>query len=149
MNDPYHLQRFVTAQDPVYDRVLRELGEGRKQSHWMWFVFPQIAGLGWTPAARRYAIASVDEARAFLQHPLLGERLRECTRAVLAVENRSAEQIFAFPDVLKFRSCMTLFEAADPAEPLFSLALDRFYSGERDELTLNRLASADPGAGPR
>ena len=114
MSDPFGLQRFVDAQAPVYEAVRSELKAGRKQSHWMWFVFPQIAGLGTSPTAVRYALSSLDEARAYLAHPVLGERLRECAGLVLGVEGRSALQIFGSIDATKFRSCLTLFEAAAP-----------------------------------
>lgn len=137
-DDPFNLARFVEAQDPVYGRVVQELRSGRKQTHWMWFVFPQIAGLGRSAMAQRYAIASLEEARAYLSHPLLGGRLRECTGLVLDIEGRDAHDIFGSPDDLKFRSCMTLFaEAADDARP-FRAAI-RKYFGEPDEATLNLL----------
>jgi uncharacterized protein (DUF1810 family) len=138
-NDPYDLQRFVDAQDPVYERVCGELKSGRKQSHWMWFIFPQIAGLGRSPMALRYAISSLDEARAYLEHPLLGPRLRECTRLVMQVEGRSAHQILGSPDNMKFRSCLTLFARAAPEERIFRNALEKYFDGEEDSLTLARL----------
>ena len=137
--DPHDLDRFVRAQAPVLPAVLRELRAGRKESHWMWFVFPQIAGLGLSSMARRYAIASLDEARAYLAHPVLGPRLAECTAAANAVPGRSAHAIFGSPDDVKFRSCMTLFAAADPAAPAFRAALDRFFGGEPDPRTLAAL----------
>src|SRR5512140_2217155 len=121
--DPFALERFVAAQAAVIDRVLDELRAGRKQSHWMWFVFPQLAGLGRSPTAVHYAIASLDEARAYLVHPILGERLRACTRLVLDVKGKSAHDIFGSPDELKFHSSMTLFAAAAPGEQIFSRAL--------------------------
>lgn len=130
------LERFVAAQEGVYPRALAELRRGRKESHWMWFVFPQIAGLGTSPTARRYAIASADEARAFLAHPLLGARLRDCTAAILAHRERGAEAIFGPVDAMKLRSSMTLFEAvADDPAP-FAAALSAFHGGERDAATL-------------
>ena len=135
----FDLDRFVEAQDGVYAQALAELRRGRKESHWMWFVFPQILGLGRSPTAQYYAITSADEARAYLGHPLLGPRLRECTEAVLAHPNRSAEEIFGAVDALKFRSSMTLFEAVDGAGP-FGAALDSFYGGVRDPATLEQLA---------
>ncbi len=138
-NDPYDLQRFVDAQDPVYERVRGELESGRKQSHWMWFIFPQIAGLGRSPMALRYAISSLDEARAYLEHPLLGPRLRECTRLVMQVAGRSAHQILGSPDNMKFRSCLTLFARAAPEERIFRNALEKYFDGEEDSLTLARL----------
>src|SRR4051812_7538752 len=116
MSDPYNLQRFIDAQQPVYDTACAELRNGRKRSHWMWFVFPQISGLGYSATAQQFAISSLDEARAYLAHPVLGERLRECSRIVASVEGRSAEDIFGYPDYMKFRSSMTLFaQAADDA----------------------------------
>lgn len=141
MNDPFDLERFVAAQERSYGRALDELRAGAKRSHWMWFVFPQIAGLGRSRTARRYAIESVDEARAYLDHSLLGGRLRECTRAVLQIEGKTAQAIFGYPDWLKFRSCLTLFDAAAPGE-VFGEALDRYFDGARDALTLTRLGSA-------
>ncbi len=133
------LGRFVEAQEGIYGRVLAELREGRKQSHWMWFVFPQIAGLGSSPTARHYAIASADEARAYLAHPLLGARLTECTMAVLGHRGRSAEAIFGAVDAMKLRSSMTLFEAVAEAPAPFADALETFHGGERDAATLRLL----------
>ncbi|MCW6512108.1 DUF1810 domain-containing protein [Lichenifustis flavocetrariae] len=143
MDDPYHLNRFVSAQDPVYDRVRTELQAGRKTSHWMWFVFPQIAGLGHSPMAQRYAIGSLAEAKAFLQHPLLGPRLETCTGLVNHIVGRSARSIFGTPDDLKFRSSMTLFAEVADKSALFSEALTRFYDGKPDPATLARLAGLD------
>jgi uncharacterized protein (DUF1810 family) len=141
-DDPYDLRRFVEAQAPVYHDVLVELRAGRKQSHWMWFVFPQIAGLGRSGTARFYAISSLAEVRAYLDHPVLGVRLRECTELILAVEGRSAHEIFGSPDDLKFRSSMTLFaEAAPREETLFQAALDKFFGGEPDQRTFEILRS--------
>ena len=137
--DPFALERFVTAQAAVIDRVLDELRAGRKQSHWMWFIFPQIAGLGRSPTAVHYAIASLDEARAYLAHPILGERLRECTRLVLDVKGKSAHDIFGSPDDLKFHSSMTLFAAAASGEQIFSQALEKYFAGRGDDVTLDRL----------
>jgi uncharacterized protein (DUF1810 family) len=139
MSDPYDLQRFVDAQNPVYDRVRAELQEGRKQSHWMWFIFPQIAGLGSSPLARRFAISSLSEAAAFLEHPILGPRLAECTRLVNLIEGRSIEQIFGRPDDLKFRSSMTLFARASADNQVFADALQTHFNGEFDPATLERL----------
>lgn len=133
------LDRFVEAQERVRDAVTRELAAGEKRSHWMWFVFPQIAGLGHSPTAQHYAIGSLEEARAYLAHPTLGARLREWTRLVLAVHGRSAEEIFGYPDNLKFRSSMTLFDAASDDEELFRAALEKYYGGEADEATLRHL----------
>ena len=133
------LTRFIEAQEGVYGQALAELRHGRKESHWMWFVFPQIAGLGTSPTARRYAIASADEARAFLAHALLGARLRECTAAILAHRERGAEAMFGAVDAMKLRSSMTLFEAvADDPAP-FAAALAAFHKGERDSATLGLL----------
>jgi uncharacterized protein (DUF1810 family) len=139
VDDPYHLQRFVDAQAPVYRQVLAELGRGQKQSHWMWFVFPQIKGLGASPMAQKFAIASRAEAAAYLDHPILGPRLRECTRLVTAVVNRSIDAILGSPDDLKFRSSMTLFASVTPDNKDFVDALDKFYGGVMDAATLARL----------
>jgi uncharacterized protein (DUF1810 family) len=134
------LERFVEAQERVYAMALAELERGRKDSHWMWFIFPQIAGLGFSPTAQYYAIASPGEARAYLAHPLLGPRLEACTRAVLAHRDLSAEAIFGGIDALKFRSSMTLFEVAAEGGGPYGEALDAFYGGARDEKTLRLLA---------
>lgn len=140
MNDPYRLSRFIEAQEPVYETVLRELEHGRKKSHWMWFIFPQIGGLGHSPTALRFAISSLDEARAYLTHPLLGSRLIQCTRTINAVRNRTAHQIFGSPDDMKLLSSMTLFrQAADDPEP-FETAIERYFGGKADPLTLDILA---------
>lgn len=142
MNDPYRLSRFVEAQEPVYETVLRELEHGRKESHWMWFIFPQIAGLGHSPTAQRFAVSSLDEARAYLAHPLLGSRLIQCTRTVNAVRGRTAHQIFGSPDDMKLRSSMTLFrKAASDPEP-FTTAIDRYFDGEADQRTLDIVAQS-------
>jgi uncharacterized protein (DUF1810 family) len=133
------LERFVEAQANVYARALAELKAGRKQSHWMWFVFPQIAGLGHSAMAQHYAIQNLAEARTYIADPLLGTRLRECTQAVLDVEGRSAHEIFGAPDDLKFRSSMTLFAHAAPEETLFRTALHKYFNGEEDPLTLGKL----------
>jgi len=156
MDDPYDLGRFVQAQEPLFERVCAELAAGSKQSHWMWFVFPQLRGLGSSATAQRFGIGSLEEARAYLAHRLLGERLRECTRLVNSVEGRSARAIFGYPDYLKFRSCMTLFAYAARGTPAahgtpaateapsvpgagadapFSAALDKYFAGEADPLT--------------
>ena len=131
----YDLERFLDAQEPVYDRVLDEIRSGRKVSHWMWFIFPQVAGLGSSVMAQRYAIASLDEARAYLAHPVLGARLRECAGLLLVGTGGSAEGIFGPIDALKLRSCMTLYHRAAPEDPLFSQVLERFYGGVADEAT--------------
>jgi uncharacterized protein (DUF1810 family) len=140
VDDPFDLERFVTAQAGVHDVALGELSAGRKRSHWMWFVFPQFAGLGSSPMAQAYAIGSVEEARAYLAHPLLGPRLVECVQAVNAVRDRSAGDIFGFPDELKFRSSLTLFlqAAAPDAKAPFQKALDKYFGGEGDAVTLNK-----------
>jgi len=139
MQDPFKLERFVTAQASCYDRVLAELRRGHKSTHWIWFIFPQIAGLGRSPTAQFYALGSLDEARAYLSHPVLGPRLVECTAAAAAVADGSAHDIFGGIDEVKFRSSMTLFAAAAPNNPAFQSALDRFFEGEKDPLTLARL----------
>jgi uncharacterized protein (DUF1810 family) len=144
MNEDYGLERYLLAQEPVFARVRAELAAGCKQSHWMWFIFPQLKGLGDSSMAQRYGISSLAEARAYLAHPVLGTRLRECTRLVNAVEDRSAAAIFGYPDYLKFRSCMTLFArvAAEDftADAVFGQALERYFAGEADPLTRERLA---------
>jgi uncharacterized protein (DUF1810 family) len=133
------LERFVEAQDDVYDDVIEELRSGRKQSHWIWFVFPQIAGLGYSGMARRYALSSLDEARAYLSHPVLGTRLRECVAILNGVEGRTIHEIMGYPDDLKLRSCLTLFAKATPDNQVFLDALDKYYAGEMDPETLKRL----------
>jgi uncharacterized protein (DUF1810 family) len=138
-DDPFDLRRFVDAQDPIYDRVRAELRSGRKRSHWMWFVFPQIAGLGYSAMAQRYAISSLREAEAYLRHPVLGPRLRECARLVLDVPGKSAFEILGSPDDMKFRSCLTLFGRAAPEESLFRDSLEKYFGGEEDPMTLARL----------
>jgi uncharacterized protein (DUF1810 family) len=131
-DDPFDLQRFVAAQDGVYDAVREELRAGRKRSHWMWFVFPQGAGLGASAMAQLYAIGSLDEAQAYLAHPVLGSRLRECAELVNRIEGRTLLEIFGDPDRMKFCSCMSLFERAAPGETVFTHALDKFCGGQRD-----------------
>jgi|SRR4051812_45963201 uncharacterized protein (DUF1810 family) len=135
----YDLERFVTAQDGVMDRVRAELRRGRKASHWMWFVFPQVAGLGSSPTAQRYAISGLDEARAYLAHPVLGPRLVECAELAAAVERGSAQEVFGYPDDLKLRSSVTLFARAAPDDPAFRAVLDRYFDGEPDPRTLELL----------
>jgi uncharacterized protein (DUF1810 family) len=138
--DAFHLERFVTAQAPIYIAALAELQAGRKRSHWMWFVFPQLQGLGHSAMAYRYGIGSLDEARAYLAHPLLGPRLVECTLAVLAIKGQSLHSIFGSPDDMKFRSSMTLFSlAANEGETVFQQALDRYCDGRADERMLTLL----------
>lgn len=136
----YDLDRFVLAQMQVYEDVLAELRRGEKTGHWMWFIFPQVAGLGSSDMSRRYAIASLDEAVAYLAHPVLGARLLECASAVLATRGRTAKEIFGPIDAVKLRSCATLFHRAAPNEPLFGELLDRYYGGVADEATDLRLA---------
>jgi uncharacterized protein (DUF1810 family) len=139
MNDAYHLQRFVDAQQPVFNQVLDELKAGRKRSHWMWFVFPQIKGLGRSDMAQRYAISSLEEARAYLRHPVLGARLEQCARIIAPQVDRSAQQIFGSPDDLKLHSSMTLFAAAAPEREVFREVLDTFFDGTPDAMTLEKL----------
>ena len=139
MDDPYNLRRFLDAQTPVIEQVRAELRAGCKRGHWMWFVFPQIAGLGHSDMARKFAIASLDEARAYAAHEILGPRLRECAALVVAVEGRSIEEIFGAPDDLKFHSSMTLFSRAAPQEPVFKDALQKYFGGEEDRATVERI----------
>lgn len=134
--DSHNLQRFVEAQAPVYSGVLAELRRGRKESHWMWFIFPQLAGLGHSPMARRYAIASLAEARAYLDHPQLGARLIECTGAVLAHVGMRADEIFGQVDSMKLRSSMTLFGEVPDTADCFACCIDGFFDGEKDPATL-------------
>jgi uncharacterized protein (DUF1810 family) len=147
-DDPYDLARYVSAQQPVYAQVCAELAAARKQTHWMWFIFPQLQDLGSSPTAKHYGISSLAEARAYLAHRLLGARLRECTALVNGLQAATAEAIFGYPDYLKFRSCMTLFAyaaaectGAEPARGTdpFSAALERYYAGEADPLTVRLL----------
>jgi uncharacterized protein (DUF1810 family) len=137
------LERFIEAQAPVYDQALAELRAGRKQSHWMWFIFPQIAGLGQSPTSRAFAIQTLDEARAYLAHPVLGARLRECCQAVMNLRGKSAEEIFGVIDTMKFRSCLTLFTEADHDEVVFYNLLEKFFDGDPDEGTLNILSDLE------
>ncbi len=141
-DDPYDLQRFVDAQNRVYEEVRSELESGRKRTHWMWFIFPQIRGLGQSPVSQRFAIGSLDEARAYLRHPVLGPRLLDCTRLIQSVEGRSAHQIFGSPDDLKFRSSMTLFARASTPDSVFEAALRKYCSGEHDVRTRMLLEGA-------
>ena len=140
MTDPFDLQRFLDAQAPIYPRVVDELRRGQKQTHWMWFVFPQLAGLGHSAMAQRFAIASREEAVAYLGHGVLGPRLRECTALVTAVEGRTAREILGSPDDLKFQSSMTLYGAVS-SDPEFSAAIAKFYGGKPDQRTLDLLLS--------
>jgi uncharacterized protein (DUF1810 family) len=139
MTDPFNLERFVAAQAPVYERVRRELRAGWKESHWMWFIFPQIAGLGQSAMSIRFAIASLAEASAYLAHPVLGPRLRECTGIVAGLEGRTPRQIFGPVDEMKFRSSMTLFASAQPDEDVFQRCLDKYFAGSQDPATLAKL----------
>lgn len=141
MNDPYRLQRFIEAQNSIYEEVCSELREGYKRSHWMWFIFPQIEGLGHSSTARQFAISSLDEAKAYLQNPILGPRLIECTGLVNAVSGRTIEQIFGYPDNLKFRSSMTLFAHAAPHHEVFQRALQKYFNGEPDPRTIERFSA--------
>ena len=140
--DPFDLKRFVEAQDPVFDQVLRELRAGSKHSHWMWFVFPQMQGLGHSAMARRYAISGMAEARAYLRHEVLGPRLRESVEALLAHSDQSALQMLGHPDDLKLRSSLTLFAAIEPAGSVFHQALEQFFDGKPDEKTLQQTRPA-------
>jgi uncharacterized protein (DUF1810 family) len=140
--DPFDLRRFVDAQDRVYDTVLAELRSGAKRSHWIWFVFPQLRGLGHSTTAQHYGISSIDEARAYLAHPVLGPRLRECTRLVAAIDGRSVDQIFGWPDNLKVRSSVTLFSHATDDSADFRAVLDKFYASEEDPATVELLRTA-------
>jgi uncharacterized protein (DUF1810 family) len=142
MNDPFHLERFVEAQNPVYERVRAELRNGRKATHWMWFIFPQLRGLGRSSTAIEFGISSRQEAEAYLKHPVLGPRLIECTGLVNLVENRSISQIFSSPDDLKFRSSMSLFSSVAPQDSVFQAfedALEKYFGGVPDPLTLELL----------
>jgi uncharacterized protein (DUF1810 family) len=139
MDDRFQLQRFVDAQRPVYDSVLSELRAGRKRSHWMWFIFPQISGLGHSVTSQTFAVSSLAEAAAYLAHPTLGPRLRECAALVASIEGRSVREIFAYPDDLKFHSSMTLFAQAAPREPIFGECLQKYFGGQLDPRTLARL----------
>jgi uncharacterized protein (DUF1810 family) len=139
MGDGFDLERFVEAQAGVYEQVCAELRAGRKRSHWMWFVFPQIRGLGGSPMAVRFAISSLEEARAYLEHAVLGARLRDCTGIVVGVQGKTVEEIFEYPDDLKFHSSMTLFAKAQKGAGVFGEALDRYFGGEMDRGTLERI----------
>jgi uncharacterized protein (DUF1810 family) len=145
VDDPYDLGRFVAAQDAggTYGHVTAELRRGRKTSHWIWFVFPQIAGLGWSPTSQRYAISSLDEARAYLAHPVLGPRLIECAGIVAATQGRTAEEIFGETDAMKLRSSVTLFLRAAPGEPVFAQVLSQYFDGAPDPAT-DRLIGGPP-----
>jgi uncharacterized protein (DUF1810 family) len=137
--DPYHLQRFVDAQDSCFAQVRSELAAGKKRTHWMWFVFPQIQGLGSSGMAQRFAISGLEEAKAYLDHPVLGGRLRECTALVNALANRTVDDIFGYPDDLKFHSSVTLFARAFDGPSVFAEALSKYFNGVPDQATLDRL----------
>ena len=139
MSDIYNLQRFLDAQESIYEEVLEELKQGRKTSHWMWYIFPQIKGLGRTSTAQHFAISSLEEAKAYLKNSILESRLRECTRLVLEIDNRNIKQIFGHPDYLKFRSSMTLFLYATKDNKIFNDALLKYFEGQPDQLTLDIL----------
>ena len=141
MPEPFDLDRFVQAQDPLMERVRRELRDGRKRSHWMWFVFPQLGGLGRSAMTQYYAIASLDEADAYLRHPILGPRLVDCSELVNRVEGRSINEIFGSPDDLKFHSCMTLFSLVQDTAPVFKVALAKYFGCALDQLTTEQLAT--------
>lgn len=145
VGDPHDLNRFVQAQAGDYARALAEIKSGRKRSHWMWYIFPQFDGLGFSPTSKHYAIKSVAEAKVYLAHPVLGPRLRECAEAALGVEGRSAFEIFSSPDDMKLRSCATLFASVSPAGSVFHRLLDKYYQGEPDSQTLHLLGSAPEG----
>jgi uncharacterized protein (DUF1810 family) len=143
-DDPYDLSRFVQAQQDDFEQALAEITRGKKRTHWMWYIFPQLDGLGVSSTAKHYAIKSLAEARAYLEHPVLGPRLRQCAEAVLAVEGRSATDIFGSPDDLKLRSCATLFACVSPPGSVFDRLLDKYYGGERDPKTLRLLGIDQP-----
>lgn len=134
------MDRFIAAQNLVYSNVLKELQQGQKQGHWMWYIFPQIKGLGSSTMAQKYALGCAREAKAYLTHPVLGSRLKACTQLVLDIKGRSVEQIFAYPDDLKFHSCLTLFAYVARDTPVFAAALDKYFGGKRDQATLTILA---------
>ncbi len=142
MDDAFDLDRFLKAQEDAYDTALDELKAGRKRSHWIWFVFPQIAGLGQSPTSQYYGIASRDEAAAYLKHPILGGRLHESLKALQMLEETSADHIFGSLDAMKFRSSLTLFAEADPSDPIVEAALDRWFGGQKDERTLQLLRTS-------
>lgn len=141
-DDPHDLKRFLEAQKDTYQQTLSEIRSGRKRSHWMWYIFPQFAGLGFSPMSQRYAIKNLEEARAYLSHPVLGQRLTEMVEAVLAVEGKSAREIFGSPDDMKLKSCATLFARVSPAGSVFERLLDKYFQGERDPLTLRLLGES-------
>jgi uncharacterized protein (DUF1810 family) len=139
MDDRFHLQRFLDAQQPVFERVCAELAAGKKRSHWMWFIFPQIKGLGQSDIARKFAISSLDEAREYVKHPVLGARLLECSKLVADLADRTIDEIFGYPDNLKFHSSMTLFAQAEPGNEIFKQCLQKYFGGKPDQMTLELL----------
>ena len=141
-HDPYNLSRFVEAQEDDYEKPLSELRSGKKRTHWMWYIFPQIDGLAFSSTSKHYALKSIEEAKAYLNHSILGPRLQECAEAVLRIEGRSAAEIFGLPDDLKLRSCATLFESVSPSGSVFDRLLKKYYQGKRDEKTLQLLGLA-------
>ncbi|MGC8639301.1 MAG: DUF1810 domain-containing protein [Isosphaeraceae bacterium] len=147
--DPHHLDRFVQAQARDYERALAEIKSGKKRSHWIWYIFPQIDGLGFSSMSRRYAIKSIAEAEAYLKHPVLGPRLVACAEAALAVQGRSALEIFGSPDDMKLRSSATLFACVSPAGSVFEQVIDKYFDGRRDEKTLRLLKTAPEWVGPQ
>ncbi len=142
MNDIYLLQRFLDAQEAVYPDVVKELRQGRKESHWMWYIFPQVKGLGKSYISQKYALGSLDEATAYVQHPILGNRLYECTEIVVSTEGSTVKQIFGYPDYLKFHSSMTLFSQVENHNPLFDSALKKYFDNKKDQLTLDTLGGS-------
>jgi uncharacterized protein (DUF1810 family) len=143
VDDRYNLDRFLEGQEPVFEQVRSEPRRGSKETHWMWFIFPQIKGLGFSPTSQRFAISSREEAEAYSSHPILGSRLRECTRLVLLTDGLSIRDIFGFPDHLKFHSCMTLFAQVADDNQLFEDALQKFFNGKLDIATLQRLSNEE------
>ena len=142
-DDPHDLARFLQAQETTYHEALAEITSGRKRSHWMWFIFPQFRGLGFSETSKRYAVKSIGEARAYLAHPVLGRRLTECAEAALRADGMSALDIFGSPDDMKLRSCATLFAAVSPAGSVFHRLIDKYFDGKRDEQTLRLIAGAE------
>jgi uncharacterized protein (DUF1810 family) len=141
-DDPHNLDRFLRAQEDVYQQALSEIRQGEKRTHWMWYIFPQIDGLAFSSTSKYYSIKSIDEARAYLDHPVLGPRLLECAETVIGARARSAADIFGFPDDLKLRSCATLFASVSPSGSVFDRLLEKYFAGERDDKTLRLLGMA-------
>ncbi len=142
MNINNTLNRFLEAQQNIYPQVVKELRNGKKTSHWMWFIFPQIEGLGHSPTAKYYSIKTIDEAKEYLIHPVLGKRLLECSNIIAGIENKTADEIFGYPDTMKLRSCMTLFNFIAPEQKVFADVLKKYFNGEEDEQTLSILKNA-------